>query len=387
MVDVFSPRYFLVKHDKNIVAWNIDTDTKMTFQIPDEQTDEQYRTIIPYFSNQKYGMLTYNNKNSIIYAIYSANNNKNTKNFESDEQYFNYHLLRVNNKNCIALVKRDLTYDIRTVDAWQILNKGSKNVLRELVNIDSRGIAIDHLTERFYIESIISPREVHIWDCVNKKRITSFDGSCVGIKNAVDNSGEYGVFSMFIDSLSSQGKLKKTSNVQIINLQSGKMQSQIIYDSPTGACFSPIDSRVLLLWSNSNKNAIIWKSPMFYGVETGEIMARLKLPSDYTKNQQDIDNDIVYGTFSSDGKKIVFITEALNVYIYSAATGKYLKNISISPLLPNVIKYQQIKPNIFKHQKFYKRTSTTNSNKLKSVQINGQVQAKLARGCASEISA
>jgi hypothetical protein len=356
IVDNLLKRYVVCFNKEHVTAWDIDSEIQMTAQLP---TNSDIVDVIPFFKERKIGILGFENKKNYFvlkYKIMQLDKEHCVEKFDSDSDYFGHYLIKYDNQDCLFLRKEDRTFDIRTLDNWSLLKHDNKEKLPEYSPPDSSDLwTRKHVTERFYISAGIVPKYcgVKVWSLAERKYVASFSGisSVFGID--VDNSGMLGIFYTVADSLSSSGEMKERYNIQVQSLDSGKIQSQLIYDDkPDGMKFSPVNSQLVLIWSSSaREEAILWQRAALPS-ESGKIIAGIKLSNSLSLAQKihlknikqqkqkskrtDRNGGSLYfigATFSSDGKKIVFFTNNMIAFIYSAETGKFLESVSIGDRL------------------------------------------------------
>jgi WD40 repeat protein len=344
IVDYGTPRYFLIlKNNEPLIVWNLDTEEQFDFPIPWNimLKDSTLNTMfVPFFEEKKLGMLYYiRNKYGfrvIRYSMFSPDTEPSLYSYSTEEEYYSYQLLVYEKKYCFALNKRDQSFDIRLCkDFTPIIS------IKEQSFPAPQRLALSRYSNGLFIESYISPpHEVRVWDCEEKHTISLFSGQGHSINPdiEIDNSGELGIFYLPIDLFVTKNRVVKSRYLQVRSLRTGKIQAQCVNDHLGGSKFSPVDSQILLLWNH--KTATLWKYATFED-SPGEILSCIKLPSyaprlnQGKKNNECKNNSIFYGTFSSDGKRVIFITDDLRIYIYSSDTGKLLRCNTIQKSVVN----------------------------------------------------
>jgi WD40 repeat protein len=344
IVDYGTPRYFLIlKNNEPLIVWNLDTEEQFDFQIPKSimLKDGTLNTIfIPFFEEKKLGMLYYvRNKEGIQvlrYSIFSPVTEPLLYSYSTEEEYYSSLLLVHEKKYCFALNKRDQSFDIRLCKDFTPIIP-----IKEKSFPAPERLALSRYSNGLFIESYISPpHEVRVWDCAKRQTISLFSGQGHSINPdiEIDNSGELGIFYSPIDLFVMKNKIVKSRYLQIRSFRDGKIQAQCVNDHLGGAKFSPVDSQILLLWNH--KTATLWKYATFWD-NPGEILSCMKLPSyspilnQGNQNNECKNNRNFYGTFSSDGKRVIFITDDLRIYIYSSDTGKLLRGNTIQKSVVN----------------------------------------------------
>lgn len=354
IVDNLSKRYVVCLNKDHVIVWDIDSEIQITAQLP---PNSDIIDVIPFFKERKIGIVGFENKGNhfvLKYKIMHLDKGHCLEKFDSDGDYFGHYLIEYDNQDCLFLKKEDQTFDIRTLDNWSLLKHDNKEKLPEYSPPDSSDLwTRKHVTERFYISAGIVPKYcgVKVWSLNECKYVASFASISSVFGIAVDNSGMLGIFYTVADSLSSSGEMKERYNIQVQSLDSGKIQSQLIYEGkPDGMKFSPVNSQLVLIWSSSaREEAILWQRASLPS-ESGKIIAIIKLSTSLSLAQKihlknvrqqkqkskrtDSNGGSLYfigATFSSDGKKIVFFTNNMIAFIYSAETGKFLKSVSITP--------------------------------------------------------
>jgi hypothetical protein len=337
VVDKLSQRYVLY-YDKDFATiWDVDSETQMTIKLP---YLSEIAVIFPFFKEQKVGILSYEQKKIdghliLKYRIIHLDKKQFVEEFDCDIDYYTHHLIEYDNKDCCLLIKADLTFDIRALSNWSLVTCSNKEKLPQ--NITELWQCF-YITKLFYINYGIEKQdsEVQVWNLTESKHITSFSGISPFTGIAVDRSGMLGVFYTIADYTTSTKKIKKKRIIQVQTLNAGKIQSQLIYEgTPHGIKFSPVNPRVILIWSESpKKEAILWQWSTLPN-ESNKIIAKIQLPLSLAAKikpkqnpKQDTDsNDLSFvgATFSSDGKKVIFFTNNFLAFIYSAETGKLLK--------------------------------------------------------------
>lgn len=338
IVDYGTPRYFLTLKDNVILSvWNLDTEAQFDFHVPwniISECNTSGSMFIPFFEEKKLGMLYYvRNKEGyqvLRYSMFSPDIEPSLYSYSTEEDYYSYKLLVYEKQYCFALSKRNQSFDIRFCkDFTPVVSTKEKSF-----PVPER-LALSRYSNGLFIESYISPpHEVRVWDCEEKQTILLFSGQGHSINPdiEIDCSGELGIFYSPVDLFVSKNEIIKSHYLQVRSLRTGKIQSQCVSDHLGGAKFSPADPRILLLWDN--ETAALWKYATF-GDSPGEILSCIKLPSNSpilnqgNKNNVCKNNRIFYGTFSSDGKRVIFITNDLRIYIYSSDTGKLLRRDAI----------------------------------------------------------
>jgi hypothetical protein len=352
IVDNLSKRYVVCFNKDHAIAWDIDSETQITTQLP---TNSDIVDVIPFFKERKIGILGFENKENYFvlkYKIMHLGNEHYVEKFDSSSDYFSHNLVKYDNQDCLFLIKEDRTFDIRTLDKWSLLQHDKNEKLPDHSQDNFDLWTIQHVTEQFYINAGRLPKYsgVKVWSFNECKYVSSFSGISPDLCGmAVDKSGTFGIFYTVTDSLSQSGEIKKKYSIQVQSLYSGKILSQLIYERmPSGMKFSPIDSQLILIWDNLDRDAILWKQAS--QSESGKIVTKIKLSHSLShaqklhlkniKQQKQKtrqtnncnNNDHLYfigATFSSDGKKIVFLTNNMQAIIYSTETGKFIKSISI----------------------------------------------------------
>ena len=166
------------------------------------------------------------------------------------------------------------------------------------------------------------------WDRLENKKLSSFDGAIFLTGLEIDKTEESGIFFLPINyhdqSKAVSYSVSVNRCVQIRSLATGQIFAQLVSDDPImGAKFSPTDHRKILTFSWLSRKALLWNSPPRLD-HSGEIIIRITIPAPSIDDAQ-YSVGSFFGTFSSDGEKIVFITNDLRIYIYATETGELLR--------------------------------------------------------------
>lgn len=333
IMDILEPRLAVVRTDDNsFTIWNFDSEKQSFLSVPKgfihHNEHEHILAFVPIEHNHnKIGIIKNVHTTACNqYIICSYDDTIIQEHFSSpNDLYTSFYLVRLNNQNCLCLCKKDRTFDIRLSKDFSIISSNNEKTIPLIEEI----AFTRYLSNNLFIISKLWPQEVNIWDCIERKNITSFQGFPTFPQvAAVDSSEENGVFLTRSDFVTTKNEISVYPCLQIISLRTGKMRSQITFPHIGGAKFSPTTPDVILIWSE--KTAVLWKYESL-GHGRGEILSSMKLPSyspilnQGNKNNGCKNNSIFYGTFSSDGKRIIFITDDLRIYIYSSDTGKLLR--------------------------------------------------------------
>ena len=154
----------------------------------------------------------------------------------------------------------------------------------------------------------------------------------------LDAQCERGVFNLFRHELNNKQEDVSTKIIQVRSLLTGDVLAEIAdANNIDGAKFSPADSNLLLIWGRDE--TCLFAKLLRYSeegaatpTEIGKIL--LPYPKESTANKVCRALPKFWGTFSSCGEKIVFLTEHMQVYEYDSDTMCLLKSEHLQPTRP-----------------------------------------------------
>jgi hypothetical protein len=341
ILDYVTPRYFIIYNENkhSVIFWNIDTEYQHSIKLPDTyfgfiNSDQEKQKMVPDIipiSNNKYGILHIISVGSgFQYSIIDSDHINESQIFTLDRIYTYAEYTKFKGDNCLFLMNDSYGCYRKCEDFSFVAHK--EYVLPAIPRMH---VAHCFINDK-YIDIGFEEKEITIWHMIENKKITAFQGRIYHAGLEIDNSGELGIFysppiSIYDIRNSKYKPLLPRRSIQVRSLNTGDIEAQVLSENENimGVKFSPVDPQILLLyhWYPTDK-AVLWQYSSLD--HSGKILAKMSLPLN-NKVKKDSNKTIVnyYGVFSSDGKKVVFVTNDLKIYIYSADTGKLLRRDTI----------------------------------------------------------
>jgi hypothetical protein len=338
-------RFFVLtdQMQKSFTIWDVDSSSFSSFESPQSlrlMDNNMPSNIVP-LSKTKIGVTTFNQKEDKIicnYSIYEFKEKHTQIVFTSSDEYTYSGLCSVDGVSCLLLKKKNSRFDIRRCNDYTILQHN-----QEYTNSNISG---DDYNYRFLSNGkSFRFRQSHdiieVWDNIRNRLINSFDGGGFLSGVEVDIHNAHGIFYSVTNGDLLNHKEMITGCVEIRSLDSGLRKTQLLLPSiepEDGAVFSPVNSKLILIWSHKLQTAYLWD--IEYNVIRLKILIpcgnKLKYCNYSLKDQNNHDNKSstivnedesykLYGAFSSNGQSVSFITENLCIYEFSIETGEIIK--------------------------------------------------------------
>jgi hypothetical protein len=343
-------RFFVLTdlNQKHFIIWDIDSSSLSSFESPQslQLTDNNMPSNIVPISKTKICATKISQKEDTIicnYSIYKIKEKQTQIVFTSDDEYTYSGLCSVDGVSCFLLKKKNSRFDIRRCNDYTVLQRN-----QEYTNFNISG---DDYNYRFLSNGKSfrfrqSHDIINVWDDIRNRLITSFDGGGFLSGVEVDSHNIYGIFYSVINSDLWDHKEMTTGSIEIRSLDSGLRKTQLLLPSiepEDGAVFSPVNSKLILIWSHKLQVAYLWD------IEYNVIRLKIQIPCgnklkdchSFSKDQSNNNNKPptivneyesykLYGAFSSDGQRISFITENFCIYEFLVETGEIIKFCNIS---------------------------------------------------------